>query len=1094
MNLADISVKNSLLVNLLSVFIVLIGGFSMLQMRREAFPPVSYDIVTITTVYPGAPTEDVEQFVTIPIEREIKALSGIEKFYSTSDEGLSKIGIYIDPKVSDKAKVVADIQRAIDRMDNLPQDAGDPVVFELATREFPVLEISLSGPYPEGIRRRYADVLEDTLRDVPGVSQVQKYGWRDREFWVEVDPDKLRRWHVSIQEIIDALRTQNVTLPGGQLTTPTDEFNVRTTGEFRTPEEIAGVIIRANDAGNWLRVKDVATVKEAFEDPTTIAKINGQRATAMIVIKTDQADALKLVKRVTKVVDLFKKTLPKDMRLTITNDFSYYVKRRLGVLQTNGLIGFFLVLGILFLFLDPVPAFMTAMGIPIALFFSFWVMSGLGMTINLVSMLGLILVLGMLVDDGIIVSENVYRHVEEGMPPRKAAVVGTTEVMAPVTITILTTFAAFGPLLFMTDIIGKFIKEIPKVVMITLGASLAEAFLILPSHLADTLGYFHKPRRRSKEKRWFLRLQGLYLRCLKACLRERYTVILFFVVVFIFTLGIVIPQGQRVWLYGGTMIGMFLALAAQAFIRKRITRANWLAAGVLTIVLVAGMMTRHKLNFILFAGEGIEHFWIRAEAKKGTPLEKMNALMARVEDKVRRLPAEELDSFRTYIGGIQEERGFDPNAKRGSHLAQITVFLTPMQKRQRTPKQIAASLRRELASIKGFEKLYTRLAKEGPPTGPDIDVSIKGEDFEVMRRIAAPFMDYLRHREGVSDVTTSYDFGKKQLRVVVDEEKAKKYFLTVGRIASSVRNVFQGGVATTVKPRKAEQEIDVVVRYPKAARSDRKVFEKILVPNSRGNLVKLSAVARVEESEGIYLIHHLNGTRVLHVTAQVDNQKAVSMDVNKELQKRFKNVTADHMGYSVQYTGEFEDQMKTRHNLVAAYLFALFMIFILLVAMFHSLLQPFIVMCAIPFGVIGVILAFWLHDMILPGGRPLNFFAMMGLVGLTGVVVNDSVVLVDFINRRRLKGQDRKSSILEAGRIRLRPVIMTSITTIGGLISVAYGIGGGDPFLKPMALAIVWGLVFSTILTLVGIPCIYAIIDDLAEKGHYRVVPLTDHA
>ena len=1050
MSIAKWSVRNSVLVNLLSVFIILIGAFSMFKMRREAFPQVDYDSLMITTIWPGAPAEDVEKFVTIPIEKELKSVSGLEDFSSKTDEGQSEIGIIIDPGVFDKDKVVDDIQRAVDRVKNLPEGVEeDPEIFELASREFPILEISLSGNVSEEVRRKYADSLEEQILEIDGVSQVRKFGWRDHEFWVEVDPDKLKEYHVSIHEIMGALRTRNVTLPAGQLTTEINEYNVRTTGEFRTAEEIADVIIRANDSGNWLKVKDVARVRKTFEDETTLAKINGDRATAMVVVKTEQADAIKVVQRINKVLDQFEETLPEGMTTTITNDFSYYVKRRLGVLKMNGIIGFILVLVILFLFLDPIPAFMTAMGIPIALFLSFLVMNIFGVTINLVSMLGLILVLGMLVDDGIIVSENVYRYVEEGVPPKEAAVIGTNEVIAPVTITILTTFAAFGPLMFMTDIIGKFIKEIPMVVLITLSASLFEAFIILPSHLSDVVHMFKRNHEeKHKEKKWFEALRNSYLGYLRFSLNKRYFVILIMAVTFVFSI--------------------------------------WVA--------------KTQMRFLLFAGEGIEYFFVRAEAKKGTPLDKVNEFLAPVEQMIAELPEEELDSYRTYIGAIEEERGFDPNSKRGAHLAQITVFLTPMQQRERTPQKIASQIREQLQEIEGFEKIYTFVPREGPPIGAAVEVGIKGEDYSVMQKIAAQFIAYLEGREGVSDVNTSYDYGKKQLKLVIDEEKAKKYFLSIEQIARSIRNVFKGGIATTIKPEKAEEEINVVVRYPEEERSRKDIFEKILVPNDRGNLVRLSAVAKIEESEGIFLINHLDGKRVIYVTAQVDNKNATSIQVNTELQKEFAGITDDYLGYSVKYSGEFEDQMKSRNNLMTSYAFALFLIFILLVAMFKSLIQPFIVMFAIPFGIVGVILAFWVHDIILKNflasdlGRPLNFFALMGLVGLTGIVVNDSVVLVDFVNRLRLRGKERRESLIEAGKLRLRPVIMTSVTTIGGLVSVAYGIGGGDPFLKPMALAIVWGLVFSTGLTLVGIPCIYAIFDDIALKTIHRstVKPVSD--
>lgn len=1160
MKIAELSVKNSLLVNLISVFIIIVGTFSMLQMQREAFPQVDYDIVTVTTVWPGAPTEDVEKFVTIPLEEELQSVSGLQEVDSRTDEGLSSIGVTIEPSVTDKRKVVNDIQRAVDRVRNLPEEAEDPEVFELATSEFPIIEVSISGAVTEKVRREYAESLKDELLDIEGVSQVREIGWRDYEFWVEVDPKKLTDYHVSLQEIMEALRTRNVTVPGGQLTTADKEFNVRTTGEFKTAKEIGEVIIRANDSGNWLKVKDVAEVKESFEDATTIAKVNGESASAMVVVKTEQADAIKVVDKVKEVIEEFRTQLPAQMEIKTANDFSFYVKRRLGVLTNNGIIGFILVLFILFLFLDPIPAFMTAFGIPIALCTSFLIMGLLGITINLVSMLGIILVLGMLVDDGIIVAENVYRHVENGLSPREAAIKGTNEVALPVTITILTTFAAFGPLMFMDDVLGKFIREIPKVVLITLSASLFEAFVILPSHLSDAVGLFNFKHKKKKAKGWYTSLIRVYRNSLDAALRGRYLVILAMIVVFGFTM--------------------------------------WVA--------------KTQMKFILFAGDGIEYFWVRAEASKGTPLERMNELLAPVEKAITELSEEELESYRTYIGSIESESGFDPNAKRGTHLAQITVFLTPSQQRDRRPREIMDDIRTKLEKLEGFEKLTTLLPKEGPPTGADVEVGIKGEEYSVMEGMTVPFIAYLegtvrqdsfedifvtpenegflgkiiaklrkgqpssensvevksaqlyqklrsltildensklvkevdnyflqftdflkaliskearlkiknllnfreefselsrsefrqmldifgtyrKHSKGVSDISTSYDYGKKQLKVVVDEEKAKKYFLNIGQIATTVRNVFKGGVATTIKPEKADEEINVVVRFPEAERNRLDIFDDIQVPNAKGNLIKLSAVAEIEESEGVYLINHYDGKRVLYVTAQVDNKNVTSLEVNRKLQKEFAGMADDKLGYAVQYGGEFEDQQKSAKNLMRSYLFALFLIFILLVGMFKSLIQPFIVMIAIPFGVIGVILAFWVHDMILPGGRPLNFFALMGLVGLTGIVVNDSVVLMDFINRHRREGGGRRQSLLEAGVIRLRPVIMTSITTIGGLVSVAYGIGGGDPFLKPMALAIVWGLTFSTLLTLIGIPCLYAVVDDFANKFlHHSIVKDAD--
>jgi len=1032
--LAEFSIKNSLLINMLSLFIVIAGIKAMVGLSRDAFPQVDFDIVTIATVYPGAPAEDVEKFVTIPIEKELRGISGVKEMESTSDEGLSSIGITIDPETGDKDQVVEDIKTAVDRVRNLPEGVEeDPIVFELKSKERPIMEVSISGPYPEQVKRQYAELLEDLVLDIKGVSSVKRIGWRDPEFWVEVDPVKMREYHVSMDEVTAALKRRNITMPGGQLTTTDMEYNVRITGEFRTPAEIGEVIIRANDAGNWLKIKDIARVVDTFEDETRIARMNGERALAMVVVKTENSDVITIADKVANTLEAFKKDLPEGMDVTITNDFSYYVKRRLGVVKNNGMIGFALVLLMLFLFLDPVPAFVTAFGIPIAIFMTCIAMQFLGMNINLVSMLGLIIVLGMLVDDGIIVSENVYRYIEQGLSPKEAAIKGTQEVIAPVTVTILTTCAAFTPLLFMHDILGKFIRQIPMVVMIALAASLFEAFIILPSHLSDFVSIHHNvfngKAALKKEKRWFLWVVRVYTKMLNFALDHRKKFV-------------------------------FLCLTP--------------------LLIFSIYVWKFHMKTVLFSSEGIEQFFIRAEAAKGTPLEKMEELLKPVEDIVAKIPSSEMDDFRTYIGSIETEGGFDPNARRGSHLAQISVFLTPFQTRERTTREISEEIRRQFEKVKGLEKLYIFQPKPGPPVGRAVSVGVKGEDLSVIKMIADQFSQYLSSLEGVTDVEVGYQEGKKQFKINVDEEKARKYYLDVAQIASSVRAAFKGRIATAVKPLKAEEEINVVVRFHKETREDISAFEQIFIPNRFGNLVPLTSVADVVEEEGIYAINHLDGKRVIYVQAEVDDKHITSLEVNQLLREQFKNITKDHLGYTIKYSGEFEQQMESRKNIVSSFLLAIGVIFIILTAMFNSLIQPFIVMLAIPFGLIGVILAFLAH------GKAMSFFGLIGVVGLTGIVVNDSIVLVDFINRLRKEGKERRESLTEAGRLRLRPVIMTTLTTIGGLVSVAYGIGGGDPFLKPLALAIVWGLLFSTALTLIIIPCIYAIFDDFTENILHR--------
>jgi len=390
------------------------------------------------------------------------------------------------------------------------------------------------------------------------------------------------------------------------------------------------------------------------------------------------------------------------------------------------------------------------------------------------------------------------------------------------------------------------------------------------------------------------------------------------------------------------------------------------------------------------------------------------------------------------------------------------------------------ALRPELSKIPGFEKLYFFKPKEGPPVGRPIAVSVRGENFDTLQEISQKFLNFLQEIPGVSDVNLNYEYGKKQLKVVINEEKARQYDLSIAQIASTVRSAIQGGLATAIKPLKADKEIDVLVRFPESARDDLKVFEKIFVSNQKGNLVPILSVARIEEISGAYQIHHIDGKRAIVVSGEVDNKRATAFSVNRDLQKEIGQIRQQYPGYAVRLLGEYEEQQRTFRNILMSFTLVLFFIFVILAREFNSLLQPVLIMITIPFGFMGVVYTFFLH------GRPLSFFALLGLVGLSGVVVNGAIVLVDFINRLRRQGMALRDSLMEAGKVRLRPILMTSSTTIGGLVSVAYGIGGGDPFLKPMALAIMWGLAFSTTLTLIALPAIYAIFDDFAEKVFHK--------
>ncbi|MBN2483233.1 MAG: efflux RND transporter permease subunit [Candidatus Omnitrophica bacterium] len=1030
MSLPRFSVNQSLFVNLVSVILLIIGMITVFGTNREIFPNVDFDIVSITTAYPGATPVDVEKLITVPIEKELKEVDGIDEISSSSASGVSFLIVKIDPDESNKQKVIRDIQSAVDRVKDLPKDiAADPIVTEITNKQYPVIEVSLSGKMDEKKMHYYADALEDLIEDLPSVARITKSGYRDREIQVRVDPVKMRDQYLSFDEIEQALSTRNVSLPAGELNTEAIEYSVRTTGEFQTADEVAEVIVRANDLGNWIRIKDVADVFDSFKKETIVYKTLGTRSINLVVLKKEKGDAITLVDDIKATCNRFLEHIDDDLQISYVNDYSFFARRRLNVLKNNGWASLVLVIASMLLFLQPRVVFMTVLGIPIAFLTTFIAMGMLGITINLVSMFGLIIVLGMLVDDGIIVAENVYRHLEEGMPPRRAAVMGAEEVMGAVTVAIMTTIAAFSPLLFMTGILGKFIRNIPTVIIIALVASLAEALIILPSHLAD-----------------FMKAQTHIVRD-----HEN-------------------DESQRPWLRA--ILRFYTRIVTAAVNRK-----YKVLGGFTVALIVSAILANVALKFILFPDAGIDFFFIRAEAPIGTPLVKTNELITPIEEIVSELPGDELDTYVTSVGKMSEDRN-DPYSQTASHLAQITVYLYPEHDRVRKADEIIEEVRNKIkaAGIGGFTDLRFDKAETGPPVGKAVEAKIRGEDFNVLDKIAFEFIDYLKKLPGTTDIAWDHKPGKEEILVSIDHKKATYAGVSVSQIAKTVRAVFEGNIATKIKPVKAEEETDVTVMFPESSADDLDVFENILVRNNQGNLVPLHKIAEIKQVPGTTAISHLDGKRVVTASANVDTNKTTSLEVNRKLQEKFKDISQRYLGYSVEYQGEQKDTVESLQSLLKAFFYAFLVVYLILASFFRSLVQPFVVMLAIPFGLIGVVFAFIVH------GMPLSFMAILGIVGLNGIVVNDSIVLVDKINNLRREGLPRRDSIIKAGQMRIRPVLLTTITTVGGLSTVAYGIGGKDPFLVPMALSICWGIAFATVLTLIVIPCIYSIIDDITVK------------
>jgi multidrug efflux pump subunit AcrB len=995
------------------------------------FPNVNLDLVVITTVYPGSTPSEIEKSITIPIEKELKKVDDLKEIRSVSLEGLSMITVEIEPDATNKDKTVNDIQRAADSAENLPSDLKDrPLVEEIQMKDQPVILLALSSEtLTEDQMVTYAKALETKLLDLPDVAAISRYGWRDREIWVEVDPELAAKYYLPLAQIIGILGEHNVNISGGSVIEGTSEKLLRTSGEFDKAEDVAGVVLRANERGNWVQISDIAKVSDSFEREDLIIHTDGHPSINLIVIKKERGDAVTVVDQVKATAESFLEGAA-GLEVDYVDDLSFYLKRRLSVLVSNGWLGIILVVVSLFFFLSSRAALVTTVGIPIAFLTAFAVMYWSGLTINLITLVGLIIVLGMLVDDAIVVAENVFRLHEEGMPARRAAVEGAYQVWKPVTTSVLTTMAAFAPLMFMSGVMGKFVIFIPIVVIVALSASLFESFIVLPSHLAEMeriphikfLSRFHRSRVGIDKD--IGKIANFYTKVLRWILNRRYKVAI----------------SALVFIIGSMIVAIFV------------------------------------LPFVLFPARGIDAFFIRAKAPLGTPLKETARLMGGFEDRfAEMMPEGEMDNFVTYVGVHQNDAN-DPYGSKADHLAQINVYLKPHVDREYDAAELVDILKEKMGEFPEFEEVLYEKVAPGPPVGKAVEIHIRGEEMPTLEKLAEEIKDFLKTLPGVSEIKDSYEPGKDELQVIVDEKSAARAGLTIGDIGIAVRTAIDGIVATTIK--KSDEEIDIRVLYPDNVRYDEDVLRKVYIPNDKGNLIPLTAVSRFEERPGILGINHLDRQRVITVTADVDQKQATSMSVMRAVQKHFRELGKEYPGYSIRFGGEWEKTMQSLRDFGFAMVVACLVIFLLLTFEFQSLIQPLIVMFAIPYGLVGVTWAFFTHM------EPKSFLAIFGVVGLSGVVVNSSIVFIDFINKRRREGLDACEAIIDAGRVRLRPIFLTTTTTMLGVLPVAYGIMGSDPFLKPMALAIGWGLPIAALGTLLVTPCFYKIMDDLSGVLH----------
>jgi multidrug efflux pump subunit AcrB len=1014
-NFFEFFAKRHILANLVIVMTVLLGVNTAMRLNREIYPDVEFGVMTIRTVCPGSSSEDIELNITNKIEKELKNVDGLDRVTSISLENASMIHVFVDPDVKDQDEVKSEVRNAVGRVTDFPPEVTEsPTITDVSTAsQMQVIEVGVSGNVPYKVLREYARQFEMKLRDVPGVSHLKVYGYRAREIRVEVSAKALQNYQIPMQELIMAIRGRNVRGTLGTFDSHEGEKDLVTLSEFEDPLEVGDVVIRSSFDGPSVRIKDLAIVKDDLEEARVMSRINGIPTISYVVHKTESADIIHTADKIKELIEQEQQYLPEGVELLYSADLSKYVRNRFNVVVKNALIGLGFVMLILAIFLNLRASFWVAMGIPVSLLGTIFLLPLFGVSLDSVTLASMILVFGIIVDDGIIIAENIYRRREMGDSPLRAAVEGIREVFLPVLTTVITTFLAFAPMFFMTGVFGKFTKVIPLTISLALFISLGEAMVALPAHLLPGL---RRDRRSSGSRGWFDFLRHWYRGVMSHILRLRYIVVPLFIAIL----------GAALW-YGGT-----------------------------------------HFKFVLFPSKMATDFFVLAELPTGSSLQATSDGIKKIEELLFDLPEGELESFATRIG-------FNPWLEvEGKNQAALSVSLTPYATRDRTADEIVEELRQETKGLEGFEEVIYMIETGGPPVGRPVSLRIVGTNGDFRTAVADSVEAFLGNIKGVKDIQRNDKCGKEQIEIKINHGKLARLGLTVADVARNVRIACDGEVATSV--RYGDEDVDFRVIFEKKDYEQLSDIRELPIANRRGRLIPLGEVARLDTRTGQGAIRHYEGERTVTVNADIDQNVTTAVDVTDSVLGHF-DLSRNWPGTRFVLGGEVMETEESVANLMKTFIIAIVAIYFLLVLLFNSFVQPLSVVVAIPFGIVGVVIAFALH------GEPMSFVGMLGVIGLAGVVVNDSLVLVSHINRLRRENPDEPvlDIVAQGTADRLRAVILTTLTTVGGLLPLAYGLGGTDPFMAPAALALGYGLLFATPLTLVLVPCLYLIQDQITR-------------
>lgn len=1021
-------VDQSLLVNMLTLLIIIAGIGSVMTTNREGYPKVERKMLTISTFYPGASPEEVEINVTIPLEDAIKGITGVDDFTSNSTENYSRIIINIEDELKDTDDVKNKIRRAIDSVHLPDAVSGRPDIWEFNTANWAVMEIALFSPtLPYDQIRMRSQALKKKLSRLDCLSIVDEKGMRDKEVHIELDLERMNENYLSIKEVINALRNRNIEMTAGSYQDGNVNRTITIDSKIQDLNETENIIIRSTFEGKRIRLRDIARITDTFEEEQTKVRYNGQQGISLFPRKKESSDVIDASDKVMAVIEEYRTALKEeDITIQVMWQLADETRNRLKIVQTNALIGLALVLIILFIFMSQKNAFWTAAGIPFSIAVAMVLLKQFGLSINSISLLGIIVVMGMVVDDAIIISENIYRHRVMGKSWKQAAYEGTTEVAWPVVTTILTTIASFLSLFFaLSGLMGEFASEIPMVVIFVLTGSLIESLIILPNHISHDWG-IENSRVIPQEKKFIIRMREKYKKLLRKILDFRWPVVIFF----------------------------FLLLGGAWYV----------------------LFSGHVLKFIQFPIEEATAIDISGEVKKGQNLDFTASRIEAIDQKLESYPENVIISWGTDIG----EGGW--GALGYPERFSMRINITRSEKRDMTADEIVEQLRETVRTSGYFTNTWISKERQGPPVGRAISIQISGNDNNRRRMITDDMVRWFENIKGTRDLNRSDEEKKLELRISINQDTASRLGVSPLSIGQTIRAAFTGVVATEIQT--PDELIQYRVLLDENSRNSLNTLQNLKILNNQNKLIPLSHLIQKEKRPMISRIGHYNGDRTTTIDMEVDRDILAPTELMEKFKEKYKDFELDNPGFEISIGGEAETSAQTIRDMIIAAVISISIIFFILILLFRSFTQSFMVLLPIPFSLIGIALALLLH------GDPLSMMSLFGLVGLGGVAVNDSLVMVDFINQVKKKEKEipdkkrMKALIAEGASTRLRPVLLTTITTVAGLLPTAYGLGGKDAMIQPTTLVMAWGLVFATLLTLILIPCLYLMEFNMINTFH----------